>query len=158
MKNFFLSFFLIVVLKGFSQDTVKIKQIDRLVNSINNSQFKTHTDSTTQDLSQYKLWMKTYVTTVTDSIYLKKFTNKVVGKREEDGVLKEMLTISSFYFDQGKLIKVEEFINEDGKENHADWYYADDKPLYYTVHKEGSEERANLLLQIAKTMSKPFAQ
>lgn len=62
----------------------------------------------------------------------------------------------TFYFDQGNLIKVEEYIIEKGKEQHADWYYADDKPLYFTIRSERSEERAALLLNMARTMLKQF--
>ena len=158
MKVLFLFFFLFGATKTFSQDTVRIKQIDSLAKAINNSNFKIHTDSMTQDLSQMGLLMKTYLTAVTDSNQLKKYTNKVYATRVEGGVSKQTTTSSSFYFDQNKLIKVEEFIIEADKENHADWYFADDKPLHYTLKNEKSEERANFLLNIAKTMLKTIQQ
>jgi len=154
MKVLFLFFFLFGATKTFSQDTVRIKQIDSLAKAINNSNFKIHTDSMTQDFSQMGLLMKTYLTAVTDSNQLKKYTNKVYATRVEGGVSKQTTTSSSFYFDQNKLIKVEEFIIEDNKENHADWYYADDKPLYYTVKNDRSEERSILLLDMSRTMLK----
>jgi len=157
MKIFFLFFFLFGVTKTFSQD-IRIRQIDSLAKAINNSNFKIHTDSTSQDFPQVGLWMKTYLITVTDSTQLKKYINKVYATRVDGGVSKKTTTSSSFYFDQNKLIKVEEFMIEDDKENHADWYYADDKPLHYTLKNEKSEERANFLLNIAKTMLKTIQQ
>ena len=63
-----------------------------------------------------------------------------------------MRSSNTFYFDQGKLIKVEEYMIKDGKEQHADWYYADDKPLYYTFQTDRSEERAAFLLNMAKVL------
>ena len=116
MRQIFLLYILVGSLEAYSQDTAKIRQIDQLVNAINNSKFQTQIDSTIQDLPQLKLWMKTYLIAVTDSTQLKKYTNKVFAKREENGVLKEMKTNSSFYFDQGKLIKVEESIVEGGED------------------------------------------
>jgi hypothetical protein len=41
---------------------------------------------------------------------------------------------------------------EDGKKQHADWYYADDQPLYYTLKSDKAEGRAALLLTMAKAM------
>ena len=154
MKKIFLLILLFGTLEIYSQDTVRIKKIDQLVKNINNSNFKTQTDSLVQDFPQYKLWMRTYITILTDSTRLKKYTNNVISKRDENGVLTEMVSVSSFYFDQGKLIKVEESIVEDGEKKYADWYYADDKPLYYTLKNERSEERATLLLEMSRNMLK----
>ena len=158
MKKFFLFFFLFGVQKIFSQDTIRIRQIDSLAKAINNSNFKVHTDSTSQDFELVGLWMKTYLITVTDSNQLKKYVNKVYSTRLVSGVSTKATTSSSFYFDQNKLIKVEEFMIEDDEEDHADWYFADDKPLHYTLKNEKSEERANFLLNIAKTMLKTIQQ
>ncbi|HEY5772345.1 MAG TPA: hypothetical protein VIS75_06930 [Chitinophagaceae bacterium] len=158
MKKFVLFFFLFGATKTFSQDTIRIRQIDSLAKVINNSNFKIHTDSTSQDFPQVGLWMKTYLITVTDSNQLKKYVNKVYSTRLVSGVSTKATTSSSFYFDQNKLIKVEEFMIEDDEENHADWYFADDKPLHYTLKNEKSEERANFLLNIAKTMLKTIQQ
>jgi len=158
MKIFFLFFFLFGATKTFSQDTIRIRQIDSLAKAINNSNFQIHTDSMSQDFPQVGLWMKTYLITVTDSNQLKKYVNKVYSTQLVSGVSTMATTSSSFYFDQNKLIKVEEFIIEDNKENHADWYYADDKPLYYTLKNEKSEERSKFLLNIAKTMLKNIQQ
>ena len=35
-----------------------------------------------------------------------------------------------------------------------DWYYSEDKPLYYTLKSEKAEERAKLLLNISDAMLK----
>ena len=141
--------------KSYSQDAAKMKQIDSLVNVINNnSNLRTHTDSITQDVSAIGFLMKTYLTVVTDTGQLKKYVNYSLGTQNVNSVSKRTTTSSSFYFDKDKLIKVEEFIIEDDKENYADWYFADEKPLYYTVKNDRSEERAILLLDMSRNMLK----
>ena len=155
MKVFYLFFFLFGATKSFSQDAAKIRQIDSLVKVINNNfNLKTHIDSITNDVPAIGFLMKTYLTVVTDAGQLKKYVNYSLGTQIVNSVSKRTTTSSSFYFDKDKLIKVEEFIIEDDKENHADWYYTDDKPLYYTVKNDRSEERAILLLDMSRNMLK----
>ncbi len=141
-------------MNSFSQDSVKIKQIDSLVMLINKSKFNTECDSIIQDHQDLGLYMKTYLTMVTNDSELKKYVNNVHATRNEDGISKQMTSSNIFYYDKNKLIKVEEFIIEDGKENSADWYYSEEKPLYYTFKSDKSEERANLLLNMAKVLVK----
>jgi hypothetical protein len=155
VKKLLLLIILGYAFKSYSQDTAKIKQIDSLVNVINNNyNLKTHTDSITNDVPAIGFLMKTYLTVVTDTGQLKKYVNYSLGTQNVNNISKRTTTSSSFYFDKNKLIKVVEFIIEDGKENHADWYFADDKPLYYTVKNDRSEERAILLLDMSKNMLK----
>ena len=155
MKVFYLFFFLFGVTKSFSQDAAKIRQIDSLVKVINNNfNLKTHIDSITNDVPAIGFLMKTYLTVVTDTGQLKKYVNYSLGTQNVNSVSKRTTTSSSFYFDKDKLIKVEEFIIEDDNENHADWYFADDKPLYYTVKNDRSEERASFLLDMSRNMLK----
>jgi hypothetical protein len=47
---------------------------------------------------------------------------------------------------------MEEFIVEGDKKMDALWYYADDKPIYYTFKSDKSQARAELLLTMAKSM------
>ena len=154
MKSILLFLIFSYSLQSFSQDAVRIKKIDSLVKSINSGDFKIQTDSIIRDLPQIGLFMKTFLTTVTDSNQLKKYVNKVNSITKVNNVSIESIASNSFYFDQGHLIKVEEFMIKDGKEINADWYYADDKSLYYTLKNERSEERAKLLLEMAKGMLK----
>jgi len=155
MKNLLLLIILGGAFNSYSQEAAKIKQIDSLVKVINNnSTLNTHTDSITHDVPAIGFLMKTYLTVVTDAGQLKKYVNYSLGTQIVNSVSKRTTTSSSFYFDKDKLIKVEEFIIEDDKENHADWYYTDDKPLYYTVKNDRSEERAILLLDMSRNMLK----
>ena len=156
MKKLLLIVLLVSTIQADSQDTLKIKQIDSIVTGINKSNLVPINDSIVQDLPAMGLYMKTNLTMLVEGKELKKYVNKVNGVRKENGVSEELRSSNTFYFDQGKLIKVEEFIVKDGKEQHADWYYADDKPLYYTFQSDRSEERAALLLNMAKSMLKQF--
>jgi hypothetical protein len=152
MKKFLQIALIACTIQAYSQDTLKIKQIDSIVASINKSNLVPINDSTIQDFPAIGLYMKTNLMVLMDGKELKKYVNKVRGLRQENGVSKEMNSSNAFYFDQGKLIKVEEYIIEEGKEQHADWYYSDDKSLYYTLQSDRSEERAALLLNMAKVM------
>ena len=154
MKTLVLVAFCVCSMNSFSQDSVKIKQIDSLVMLINKSKFNTQCDSIIQDHQDLGLYMKTYLTMVTNERELKKYVNNVHATRNEDGITKQMTSTNIFYYDKNKLIKVEEFIIEDGKENSADWYYSEEKPLYYTFKSDKSEDRANLLLNMAKVLVK----
>ena len=69
-----------------------------------------------------------------------------------------MITSNTFYFDQDKLIKVEEFGIEGEKKLFADWYYSENKPLYYTYQSDKSESRAALLLTMGNNMLKQIQQ
>ncbi|MEP6951164.1 MAG: hypothetical protein ABI863_17885 [Ginsengibacter sp.] len=98
--------------------------------------------------------MKTYLSMILEGSELKKYVSKVNTVRQENGISKQMIASSSFYFNKSELIKVEEFIIEGDKERHADWYYSNDKPLYYALPSDRSEERANFLLTLSKTFLK----
>ena len=156
MKKLLIIVLLVSTMQAESQDTLKIKQIDSIVTGINKSNLVPVNDSIVQDLPAMGLYMKTNLTMLVEGKELKKYVNKVNGVRRENGVSEELSSSNTFYFDHGKLIKVEEFIIKDGKEQHADWYYADDKPLHYTFQSDRSEERAALLLTMAKSMLKQF--
>ena len=157
MKKMVLILLVGLTFKAFSQNTVKIRQIDSLVSQINNSGFKTEHDTIINDVPSVGMSMKTIITAVTDNGYLKKYVNNISGsQKEQDGTTKQNSGSNAFYFDQNKLIKVEEYFIQDNEKIEAQWYYSDDKPLYYTVHNDRSEARANLLLSMAKTMLSKF--
>jgi hypothetical protein len=135
-----------------SQDTAKLKQIDALVNQINTSNFKTQRDTIKNDQPQMGLSMRTYLTMVTDGAEIKKYENNVLATTQESGTINQMVSTNAFYFDHNKLIKVEEFATQGDKKIDALWYYADDKPIYYTLKSDKAQERAELLLTMAKSM------
>jgi len=136
----------------YSQDSIKLKKIDALVYQINTSGYKTERDTIKNDQPQLGLSMVTYLTMVTDGSELKKYVNNLHGTRQENGTTKQMVTANTFYFDHNKLIKMEESATQDDKKMEMFWYYEDDKPIYYTLKSERAQERAEMLLTMAKTL------
>ena len=149
-----LSVLVLFTLRANSQDKLKIRQIDSLVQVINQSNLKAQNDSIFQDRPELGLSMKTYLTMIVDGNELKKYVNNVNTTSIEKGVSVQMFTSNIFYYNQNQLIKVEEFANAGDKKHNAEWYYADDKPLYYTYQSPKSEDRAIFLLTLSKTLLK----
>lgn len=159
MKVVIISLFgLVLSAASFCQDTVKMRQIDSLVKVINQSKEGIKYDSILQDYKELGLTMRTYLTSIANGKDLKKFSNKVYTRRDVKGVTEESVSENAFYFDQKKLIKVEEYITKGDKTMHADWYYHDGKPLYYTMQSDKAESRATLLLEMAKTFLEKFQE
>ena len=158
MKKILFSTLLLFTINSNCQDTLKVRQIDSLVSVINQSNLVIQNDSILQDRPELGLAMKTYLTMALDGNKLKKYINKVNSVRLEKGISKQMTASNTFYFDQDKLIKVEEFVIEGDKKLYFDWYYSENKPLYYTYQSEKSESRATLLLTMANGMIKQMQQ
>ena len=140
--------------KSYSQETSKTKDIDIIVNNINQSNYQTTRDSVFQDKPEYGLKMKTYLTMKADLDQVKKYENYVYTNMNLDGISREMTTSSTFYYDYNKLIKVEEYMIDGGNKKVMDWYYSEDKPLHYTFKSAKAEDRAKLLLIISDAMLK----
>jgi hypothetical protein len=140
----------LITITVYSQDSAKMRQIDALVSLINNSNFKVQRDSIIQDLPEYGISMRTYLTAVIDGTELKKYVNNVHSTTQENGVSKQMVGENAFYFDHNKLIKVEEYGKQDDKKIEMLWYYEDDKPIYYTLKSDKAKDRAEQLLGMAK--------
>jgi hypothetical protein len=138
----------------FSQDTLKIKQIDAIVSGINSSAFQIQRDTLIKDHPEMGLKMTTYLSMVVNGGELLKYVNLVNTTMTENGATRQITTSSSFYYDRNKLIKVEEYFIEVDKKKTMDWYYAEDKPLYYSLQSDKAENRANLLLTMSETMLK----
>jgi hypothetical protein len=152
MKTHFLLIAILFSSTLYSQDSMKLKKIDALVTMINTSEYKTQRDTIKNDQPQLGLSMRTYLTTVTDGTELKKYVNNVYATTQENGTTKQIVTVNAFYFDHNKLIKVEEFATQGDKKMDLSWYYSDDKPIYYTLKSEKAQERAELLLTMAKSL------
>jgi len=149
---FLLATFLFSFTVYSQQDIAKLRKVDALVNLINSSDFEVQTHTIKQDPPEMGLSMRTYLTIVINGPELKKYVNNVHATTQENGEAKKIVSSNTFYFDHNKLIKVEEFITEGDKKLEALWYYADDKPLYYTLKSDKAQARAELLLTMAKTM------
>jgi len=139
---------------AYSQDTLKIKQIDALVSHINTFTLPIQRDTLIQDYPELGLKMITYLTMVANGGELFKYVNNVNTTRLENGVTRQMTGANTFYYDHNELIKVEEYLLEGDKKSTADWYYSEDKPLYYTLQSDKAKERAAFLLTLSKTMLK----
>jgi hypothetical protein len=142
----------------YSQDSLQSKKIDSLVKVINNSNIKPNQDSITENHPEFGLSMKTYLTMILDNNQLKKYVNHVTSVRVENAVSKKMVTSNTFYYDQNKLIKVEEFEIEGDKEQHLDWYFLDDKWLNNTFQMQKFESRASQLLSLSKVLVNQIAK
>ena len=115
MKNTLLFALVILSFTSFSQDAAKIKQIDSLVKLINNFNFRTQRDTVKQELPAMGLSTQTYLTMVSTDTELKKYINDFHSISQENGKPKKFDGANEFYFDQNKLIKVDEFLTEGDK-------------------------------------------
>ena len=138
----------------YSQENLKIKQIDAFILGINTSTLPVQHDTLIQDHPEMGLKMITFLTMIVNGGELIKYVNFVNTTMTENGGTRQMITSSSFYYDHNKLIKVEEYLIEGDKKKTMDWYYAEDKPLYYTLQSDKAADRATLLLTISKGMLK----
>ncbi len=143
--------------KIYSQDSLGIKQINSLVNTIIYSDFPTQQDSILQDYPGLGLSMKTYVTLITFGKELKKYAQIIKTTRTENSIPKQEMAGSAFYYDQNKLKKVEEFMLQDGKENRVEWYFSEDKCFFYSSKSDNAEDRITLLLNLSNSFQKKVA-
>ena len=147
-------FVLAIFCNVYSQNTSKIKQIDALVLTINTSPLPIQHDTLIQDHPEMGLKMITYLSMIVNGGELIKYVNLVNTIMTENAATRKITSSSSFYYDQHKLIKVEEYLIEGDEKKTMDWYYAEDKPLYYTLQSDKAADRATLLLTISKGMLK----
>lgn len=155
MMKTIIAFLLIVIsLEGFAQDSLKIKQIDVLVSEINSSTLPVQRDTITQNHPEMGLTMITYLTMLVYEGELIRYVNHINTSMTENGATRQMTGSNTFYYNHNTLIKVEEYLIEAGIKREVAWYYANDKPLYYTLQSDKAEARAILLLSMSKTMLK----
>ena len=154
MKTTVTFIFILTFFSVYSQDTLKIKRIDALVSGINTSALPLQRDTLIQDHPEMGLKMTTYLSMIVNGDELMKYVNLVNTTMTENAETRQMTTSSSFYYDHNKLIKVEEYLIEGDKKKTMDWYYAEDKPLYYTIQSDKAADRATLLLTMSKAMLK----
>ena len=145
-------FILAILCNVYSQNTLKIKQIDTLVSAINTSHLQIQYDTLIQDHPEMGLKMITYLSMIVNGRELIKYVNLVNTAMTENTVTRQMISSSSFYYNHNKLIKVEEYLIAGDKKETMDWYYAEDKPLYYTLQSDKAADRTTLLLTISKGM------
>ena len=154
MKTTLAFIFILTFISVYSQDTLKMKKIDALVSSINTLILPIHRDTLIQDHPEMGLKMITYLTMVVNGGELMKYVNLVNTTMTENAKTRQMTTSSSFYYDHNKLIKVEEYLIEADTKKTMDWYYSENKPLYYTLQSDKAADRATLLVTMSKGMLK----
>lgn len=154
MKILLTVFYVIAVLNVFSQDSLRIKQIDSIVSNINTSSLTVQRDTLKQNHPEFGIEMTTCLAAVINGQELIKYVNQVNAIRKENGVSKQTISSNTFYYEHNELIKVEEYITEGNVKIDAKWYYSNGKPLYYSLKSEKAEERAYFLLTLSKQMLK----
>ena len=107
MKTILILNFLLFFSRSYSQEILKIKQIDSLVLSINNSILPAHHDTIIQDRPELGLKMITYLSMIVSGEKLIKYVNFVNTIREDNGKFIQIITSNTFYYHENKLIKVE---------------------------------------------------
>lgn len=153
-KHTLIILLILTVTQSYAQDSLKTKEIDNIVNGINQSNYQNEKDTLIQDHPEYGLKMTTYITRVVDANQLKKYENFVHTLMIQNGTTREMKSSTTFYYDNNKLIKVEEYLIEGDNKKTVDWYYAEDKPMFNSPQPKKTEERALLLLTMSETMLK----
>lgn len=159
MRKLLLSVLTIILsLFAFSQDSLKLKRIDSLVNLTKHSDLPIQQDSIINDLKEYGMYSKTYISVLVDKKELKKYINKVHMKSTVNGKTEETDGENAFYFHNNKLVKVEEFMEKEGKRFSMDWYFENDKLLYsnYEGKSEKAADRPELLIEITNGLLKTF--
>jgi hypothetical protein len=157
MKIFILLLLPFFSSKVYSQDSLRINEINSIVNTITHSNYPTQLDSTFQDYPGMDLTFKTYIRVTSYGKELKKYSQIVKSTKKENQIIKEEVGGSAFYYDQNKLIKVEEFLTQEGKDNMFEWYFFDDQCFFHTLKSDKAEERIPLLLTISNTFLKRFS-
>ena len=132
-------------------------QINTLVNSISLSDLPTKHDSIFQDYPGLGLTMKTFIKLKTYGKELKKYEQIVKTTQKENSITSVSISGSAFYYDQNELIKVEEFMIKDDKENKFEWYFSEDKCFYYTLKSDKADKRIPLLLNLSKGFQKTIS-
>ncbi|MBL7740648.1 MAG: hypothetical protein JNK14_15630 [Chitinophagaceae bacterium] len=160
MRKLYLIFLFFSFQTVFCQDQGKIKAIDSLVSRINSSDLGTATDTVINDMPAMGLYMKTLVSVTIQDSGVVKYRNDVFGITDRGGRRDTLHVITTFYFVNGKLAKVEDYgIAEGGRSVKADWYYYNDQPLYYNageIKGEKAELRSKQLLFMAGMMQEQF--
>ena len=149
LKTLFFFGSLFCIANVFAQDSLRIKQIDSLVSIIDHSDLPTQLDSNLEEKSGRKLSIKTYTTQKTLGKQLKEYSTMVKVTQREDMITTLDLSGTAFYYDDNKLIKVEEFMTRDGKENKVEWYFFNDNCFYHSLRSVRAKDRIVLLLEMS---------
>lgn len=152
MKSGLILLLILVFQQASSKETLKMEQIDSIVTSIRASKLAVERDTIVQNLLEIGLKNVTYLEQLADARELHRYSSLVNTQRSESGVTKVFTSSSTFYFFRNSLIKVEEFMVEDGNRKNMDWYFFEDKYLYGSEKAEKAESRARFLLSLSKTL------
>jgi hypothetical protein len=128
------------------------------VSQINSSKHTIKQDSVIMDRLDMGIKSTNFITIMFNGDEIVQYIMSAHTIRSENGVEIKMNSSSAFYFEENKLIMVEEHLTENGKSGEAKWYYDGEKPIYYTLNNEGSADRADFLLLLSKTILKQLTK
>src|SRR4051812_27128514 len=104
MKKFISVAFILLSLQTYAQDSLKLKGIDQLAKTIDNSKLNYQIDSVIKEMPEYGLKTKFYISHYfEDTNSLRKLIVKNDIVRTENGKEERMVTNSTFYYDSNKL-------------------------------------------------------
>jgi hypothetical protein len=135
---------------SYSQDSIQLKQIDSIVHFIKTASLKHQADTINQDKPAYGYFGFSIVTLSTDGDAIKRYINHVEATIKRQDKTEKMVGENIFYFNNDELIKVEESATGKGKTMSYSWYFSGSRSLNTPVISDKGEDRAALLLQIAK--------
>ena len=138
---------------GYSQDTSKVKSINAYVSSISSLSYKQHIDSGTVELSPGKPFKKTVITLYyTDSVSLYKAVTKVIlFPNEAYGMKDTAKSESIIYYEDNKMVKMEESMTDGSKYSPLFSSYYDDKLIYSSLpNKKEGMDRTPIIKQLAQ--------
>lgn len=139
-----------------AQDDAKVKQIDSLVGAINSITTNIFRDTLKQDMAQMGMSTRTYLTTVTKEGMLVKYVNNVHTTMSQNGVSESFVSNNIFYYDNGKLIKVEENVTKGEMKNDLAYYFENDKVIFVSPDMPELKARGEELLAMSRLMIRRF--
>lgn len=139
----------LALFKSSAQDTLKI---NHFVSEINSLRLPLKTDSV--EINQPNLNILTLISTLIDKGEVIKCIYHVTADKVEKGVTKRSIGITNYYYRNNEIIKVEIYKLEKGKEHRSEWYYSEEKPIYYTEKSTNAEIMAIDLLDASRAIRK----
>lgn len=152
MKTVLTALFMWVSFISFAQNDAKIKQIDSIVSSINSITTNITRDTLKQDNAQIGMFARTYLTSVAKDGMLVKYTNNVHTTMSVNGVSESFISNNIFYYNNSKLIKVEEDITRGERRNEMEYYFEDDKVIFVSPNMPELKTRGEELAVMGKMM------
>ena len=149
---------------GLSQEQLKLRSIDSIVYSINNTRYAETTDTANNDIPAYMIFISTIQTTISDGHNLKKHIHHILNFDNQQKKSKTGEYFSIYYYNNNDLIKVEESADDKNGSFKIFWYFDDNKlmtvQMFPTpVNNDGYErikDRESLLKELSRKFISEF--